>query len=415
MLRFKSPISRVPLVSPFPRLPLVSLICLPWQTSQQETSRAPLGSHVSPRQNHVPSCAVAKANPSPINLCPKANKLLKTWLLLALLSLAACANDGARIAAHYQRYVAAFDRQQPHLSHALRRPDGYAIRAREFGVAHAGKGPSLILMHGFPDNQHLYDLLIPLLAQTHHVISFDFLGWGDSDKPAAHLYNVASQREDLDTVIAQLGLEDVVIVVHDLSGQAGIDWALDNQAKTAALVLLNTYYVNMPTLLAPEAIAFYAKPGWRRDLAVWGATKSASRFQHGVASQIGKFLLNDRVREQFVPVLVHSAPGIRPAFFSSTAVLWQEIAARERNITRMRHFKQPVHVLFGTQDPYLNTGVAAQFHQLFPSSTYQPIANAGHYVQLDQPVVLAQLLLEHLAAGRESIPLNATKQFQPRN
>jgi haloalkane dehalogenase len=356
--------------------------------------------HVSRRQNHVHSCAVAKANRRPIALFAKARKLLKTSLLFALLfallSLAACANDGAKIAVKYQQYVAAFDRQQPHLGHVLTRPDGYAIHAREFGAELAGKGPSLILMHGFPDNQHLYDLLIPILAQTHHVVSFDFLGWGDSDKPATHLYNVASQRQDLDTVIAQLHLNDVVIVVHDLSGQAGIDWALDNQAKTAALVLLNTYYVNMPTLVAPEAIAFYSTPGWRRDLAVWAANKSASRFQHGVAGQIGKFLLNDNVRAQFVPVLVHSAPGIRPAFFSSTAVLWQEIAARERNIVRMQRFGKPVHVLFGTQDPYLNTGVATQFHRLFPSSTYQPITNAGHYVQLDQPEILARLLLAHL-------------------
>jgi len=35
-------------------------------------------------------------------------------------------------------------------------------------------------MHGFPDNLHIYDRLIPLL-QGHQVITFDFLDWGDSD------------------------------------------------------------------------------------------------------------------------------------------------------------------------------------------------------------------------------------------
>jgi haloalkane dehalogenase len=324
------------------------------------------------------------------------SKLLFMLLLWTLLSLTACANDGAKIATQYNAYVAKFNLEQPHRRLGLTRPDGYRIFAREFGAAYAGKKPTLILMHGFPDNQHLYDLLIPILAKQYHVVSFDFLGWGESEKPAAHLYDVASQRQDLDTVIAQLHLERVVIVVHDLSGQSGIDWALDNEAKTAALVLLNTYYGDMPTLVAPEAIQFYSTPGWRRDLAVWGANKSASRFQHGVAGQISKFLTNADVRAQFVPVLVHSAPEIRNAFFSSTAVLWQEIAAREANLPRMLRFKKPVYVLFGTQDPYLNSGVAAEFHRLFPSSTNQPISNAGHYVQLDQPEVLARLMLMQL-------------------
>ena len=47
-----------------------------------------------------------------------------------------------------------------------------------------------ILMHGFPDSLHLYDRLAPLLAKKRRVITFDFLGWGNSDKPEDHRYDV---------------------------------------------------------------------------------------------------------------------------------------------------------------------------------------------------------------------------------
>jgi hypothetical protein len=33
-----------------------------------------------------------------------------------------------------------------------------------------GRVPTIVMMHGFPDSQHLYDLVIPALAQTRHVI-----------------------------------------------------------------------------------------------------------------------------------------------------------------------------------------------------------------------------------------------------
>jgi pimeloyl-ACP methyl ester carboxylesterase len=40
-------------------------------------------------------------------------------------------------------------------------------------------------MHGFPDNLHIYDRLVPAL-HGRQVITFDFLGWGASDKPVDH-------------------------------------------------------------------------------------------------------------------------------------------------------------------------------------------------------------------------------------
>ena len=43
---------------------------------------------------------------------------------------------------------------------------------------HPGAEPAIILMHGFPDNVHLYDRLSPYLSPPRRVVLFDFLGWG---------------------------------------------------------------------------------------------------------------------------------------------------------------------------------------------------------------------------------------------
>jgi haloalkane dehalogenase len=49
-----------------------------------------------------------------------------------------------------------------------------------------GTGAPLVLMHGFPDNTHLYDRLLPHRAGHRPVVRFDFLGWGRSDKPQGY-------------------------------------------------------------------------------------------------------------------------------------------------------------------------------------------------------------------------------------
>ncbi len=317
----------------------------------------------------------------------------KTFLILlaCVIALTGCATtvDTQPI---YDNYVKRFDASQPSIRHLVKRSDGLTINAREFGIASKGLRPTLVMMHGFPDNQHLYDPMIAALSGKFHIVSFDFLGWGASEKPPLHRYDVASQRADLDAIIAQLKLENVVIIVHDLSGQSGIDWALDNESKTAALVLLNTYYSPMATLKAPEAIEFYSKPSMIRDLAIWGANKSASRFQSGLSNQVGVFMSNPASRETYVPIFANAAPSIRPAFFSSTSVLWAEIDQRTKEVPRLKQFKKPVHIIFGSDDPFLNAGVAKEFSTLFSNHSLNMIAGAGHYVQLDDAKAVAGIL-----------------------
>ena len=57
--------------------------------------------------------------------------------------------------------------------------EGFKIYTKVYGE----NKPHIILLHGFPDNSHLYDLLVPQLTTGFQVITFDFLGWGKSDKP----------------------------------------------------------------------------------------------------------------------------------------------------------------------------------------------------------------------------------------
>src|SRR5271155_97625 len=80
--------------------------------------------------------------------------------------------------------------------------DAEAI-AREQGNVYAreykGADPAFVLMHGFPDNLHIWDDLIPYLtASGRRVVTFDFLGFGASDKPAGASYSFLQQLADLE-------------------------------------------------------------------------------------------------------------------------------------------------------------------------------------------------------------------------
>jgi haloalkane dehalogenase len=268
------------------------------------------------------------------------------------------------------------------------RRNGHRINVRD----HPGEGNPILLMHGFPDNLHLYDRVVPHLTPNRRVVTFDFLGWGESDKPVSYRTTARNQLHEVETVIDELGLKDPILVAHDASGPPGIDWALHHPDRVGALVLLNTYYQWTPSLRRPGAIALYSTPAVRgvaREL-----TRRSDRFDRWLYFwQVGRFIRDPQVRAEVVPRLYSDFRAERLAFWALNDDLLTTAISRRKQISRMRSFARPVRIIFGEADPYLNKRVARKFHDLFPTSELFLLPGARHYVQIDEPEEVARLIL----------------------
>jgi haloalkane dehalogenase len=254
-----------------------------------------------------------------------------------------------------------------------------------------GEGTPIVLMHGFPDNLHLYDDLLPHLAPR-PVVRFDFLGWGRSDKPAGYPYTADSQTADLAAVLDHLDLRSVVLVAHDASGPPAIDWALTHPHRVAALVLLNTYYHAVPGLRRPPVIALFSTPVVRtvsRALARRSLTVTRRLFSW----QVARFMINPDRRAAVVPALYEQFLPARPAFWRLNEDLLGTIWCRRRRRPELRRFPRPVRVAFGAQDRWLNPRVARAMASQFPDVELRLIPGAGHYVQIDAPERTAEVIL----------------------
>ena len=279
----------------------------------------------------------------------------------------------------------------PFIDHSVKRGN-YRLYAREYD----GSDPPIVLMHGFPDNLHLYDRLVAFLSPPRRVIVFDFLGWGLSDKPSGYAYSTANQEADLDAVINQLELANAVLVAHDASGPPAIYWARHHPNRVAALVLLNTYYSAMPTLRPPEAIFLFSTPLIRNVARPVSGLFNHLIFRRMYWWQVGRFFRDADVRRQFVPLLYQqfdAVPSTRPAFFRLNEDLLPTIRSRTKAVSELQKFRRPVRIIFGAGDPYLNEGVARKFHNLFPSSDLFLLPGARHFVQMDEPERVASLIL----------------------
>jgi pimeloyl-ACP methyl ester carboxylesterase len=152
----------------------------------------------------------------------------------------------------------------------------------------------------------------------------------------------------------------------------------------------------MPTLRPPEVIWLFATPVIRNVARPVSQIFGNWVFRRMYRWQVGRFFRDADVRREFVPLLYQqfdATPSALPAFIGLNEDLLPMVRSRTAMIPKLREFRRPVRIIFGAADPYLNKGVAQQFHELFPTSDLFLLRGARHFVQMDEPKEVARLIL----------------------
>jgi len=123
------------------------------------------------------------------------------------------------------------------------------ILGSEMAYVDEGKGPVVIFLHGNPTSSYLWRNIMPFVADDHRVIAPDLIGMGDSAKPDIE-YTFADHARYLDAFIAELELEDVVLVVHDWGSALGLRFARLNEANVKGIAFMEA--IVPPALPAPS-------------------------------------------------------------------------------------------------------------------------------------------------------------------
>src|SRR5262245_57805037 len=91
-------------------------------------------------------------------------------------------------------------------------------------VRTGGSGPAVLLLHGFGDTGDMWQPLAEVLVGDHRVIVPDLRGMGLS----THLeggYEKTSQARDLASILDRLGVDQVMLVTHDIGNMVGYAFA----------------------------------------------------------------------------------------------------------------------------------------------------------------------------------------------
>jgi pimeloyl-ACP methyl ester carboxylesterase len=104
----------------------------------------------------------------------------------------------------------------------------------------AGKGPLVVLIHGFPDFWYSWRAQMPELAKHFQVVAVDMRGYNLSDQPVGvENYALPKLVGDIDAVVKHFKADKAIIVGHDWGGIVAWTYAMTFPDKTDKLVILN--------------------------------------------------------------------------------------------------------------------------------------------------------------------------------
>jgi len=106
-----------------------------------------------------------------------------------------------------------------------------------------GKGPAILLAHGFPRTSLMWRFLAPKFAENHTVICVDLRAYGRSGIPAStddHFpYSKRVMAKELVEVMDKLGFPTFTLIGHDRGGRVSYRLALDHPKKVERLAVFD--------------------------------------------------------------------------------------------------------------------------------------------------------------------------------
>lgn len=109
----------------------------------------------------------------------------------------------------------------------------------QISFSNSGKGPAIVLIHGFLENATMWKDIAPELSKNNNIITVDLLGHGKSDC-LGYVHTMETFAETIAAVLQHLKIRKCMLIGHSLGGYVALAFAEKYPQKIKGLCLLNS-------------------------------------------------------------------------------------------------------------------------------------------------------------------------------
>jgi haloalkane dehalogenase len=261
-------------------------------------------------------------------------------------------------------------------------------------VREQGDGEPVVLMHGIPVSSFLYRKVLPPLAERDlRGVAFDLPGLGLAAKPDDFDYSWSGLGRWTAEAIDALGIDRCHLVLHDIGGPIGLEWALRNRERVRSLTVLDTLIdvahfrrvwtmdLASPPLIGPLWVATIRPPVARWLFYMQGIADRSATPAHEVDAHIA---------------LLHRDGGGRS--FRKIVRGFELTEEKERFYTDgLREAGWPATILWADRDPALGEDRRRAFEEVLGIES--KVISAKHFLQEDQAPAVADAIAGIASSG----------------
>lgn len=242
-----------------------------------------------------------------------------------------------------------------------------------------GQGSTIVLIHGFCENNTCFNRQVLLLKTRHHVVTIDLPGFGSS--PAVEQTTIEGMSDLVYETLKNLGINRCVMLGHSMGGYVTLAFAKKHSSMLSGFGLIHS-----------TAAADTEERKEKRDQAI------AFINQHGSEPYIKSFIpplfYNQEKNSLEISACIDEAMSIKP--IGLTEALYA-MKTRDNSFELLKATPLPVLFIAGKNDTLIPAMSVAEQASMCAKSMFVLLENSAHMGMVEEPEKTADAILSFVA------------------
>jgi len=252
-----------------------------------------------------------------------------------------------------------------------------------------GKGPAVVLLHGFGDTGDMWAPLAAELAKDHTVVVPDLRGMGLSDHPDAG-YTKKNQALDIAGVMDALGVKSAALVTHDIGNMVGYALAAQYPSRIKRWVVIDAPLPgigNWDTIVRSPLLWHFNFRGPDVERLVQGRERIyLDRFWNELSADPKK--IDEQTREHYAAL--YARPQAMHDAFEQFAAFSHDAKDNQALLAQGGKLKMPILAL-GAEKSF-GDGMAVELRFVGSNVSSGIVPHSGHWIMEENPQATIKLV-----------------------
>jgi len=257
-----------------------------------------------------------------------------------------------------------------------------------------GKGPAVVLLHGFGDTGDMWAPLAIVLAKDHTVIVPDLRGMGMSDHPDTG-YTKKNQAVDIAGVMDALKVQNADLITHDIGNMVGYALAAQYPDRVTRWVVIDAPLPGIgdwDNIVRSPMLWHFDFRGPDEERLVQGRERIyLDRFWNELSADPKR--IDEDTRQHFAAV--YARPHAMHDAFEQFGALRQDAADNKALLAKGGKITMPVFAIGA--EKFFGKNMADHMQFAASNVTGGIVPNSGHWIMEENPQATIKLVTDFLA------------------